>query len=697
MKKAVLIISCLLFINNSIYSQNAGWQRVASGTTAKLNSVVYYGLNSWIVGNDGTILDNYQPVQFNCTQNLNKIKLSQSAFGFIAGDSGTIILINNLNGGSGPQLNLVKSNTLENLRDIAFTNNDSIVIIVGDHGTILISRTDNINFKVVSSLKNYNLSSVSFTHHGTGWAVGTNGIILKSTDAGETWENQQSNVLTDLNNVNFFDSENGWAAGDSGTILYTTNGGNDWQNYNSNININLNSSYFPPETLGSIINSNSYVQNIQNIYSITSDSKGTIYFYYVNFNSSYGIEYLDKDYSIVNYAPKGAESYFADLKFNKGDTLFAVRGVYGVFYIPKEGSRPSVWAILPDISEKVSTLDFDSNQNIWASGDKDSIYCINPAKETTIFPVSTSIKKLRIYDDYLYAIVNNADSIDQIWRYKIYSSDSLGAPELYFTMSSITTNKPAEIFDFVLDDKNDLIVCSNTSDVIDIVYSDGSFKPILQNYYPAWNFYDLQNAYLTFGGKSKKDLYFCFNNYTGSPNYAKYSDMYKLSTFPLNNFNGFFVGEKGEILSKASDDSVWDKQLSGTDLNLNSVFFFDDSNGVAVGDSGLILTTTNGGITEISDEINTNSQTLTDYTLYQNYPNPFNPSTTLQYKIPKSGFVTIKIYDVLGREIRTLVNQYQNMGTHEINFSASNLTSGIYFYRMRAGNFIETKKLILLK
>ena len=394
MKKAVLLISCLLFFNNFIYSQNAGWQKIVSGTTAKLNSVAFYN-DYWIVGNNGTILENYQPVQFNTTKNLNKIKLSLNNFGFIAGDSGTVILINNLNARSYAILNLVKSNTLENLRDIAYTNNDSIVIIVGDHGTILTSRTDNINFKIVSSLKNYNLSSVSFTHHGIGWAVGTNGTILKSTDSGETWENQQSNVSTDLNNVNFFDNDNGWASGDSGTILYTTNGGENWQNYNSNINISLTGCYFPAKNLGTIINGTGYSQSFQNIYSITSDSKGTIYFYYVINNIGQGIKYLDKGNNIIDYAPHGAEAFFVDMKFNKGDTLFTVRDVHAVFYIPKEGSSSSVWSILPDNSVEVSTLDFDSSENIWASGDKDSIYCIISIKKNYNFPGKYEHKEIK--------------------------------------------------------------------------------------------------------------------------------------------------------------------------------------------------------------------------------------------------------------------------------------------------------------
>ena len=85
------------------------------------------------------------------------------------------------------------------------------------------------------------------------------------------------------------------------------------------------------------------------------------------------------------------------------------------------------------------------------------------------------------------------------------------------------------------------------------------------------------------------------------------------------------------------------------------------------------------------------------YDLYNNYPNPFNPSTIIKYDLPKSSFVKLIIYDILGRKIKTLVNKEQIAGKYEVPFIGSNLASGVYFYRIEAGNFIETKKMVLLK
>ncbi len=84
------------------------------------------------------------------------------------------------------------------------------------------------------------------------------------------------------------------------------------------------------------------------------------------------------------------------------------------------------------------------------------------------------------------------------------------------------------------------------------------------------------------------------------------------------------------------------------------------------------------------------------YNLSQNYPNPFNPTTTIEFSIPNSGFVTLKIYNVLGEEITTLVSEKLSFGSYAYNWDARNLASGIYLYRLQAGDYIETRKMVLM-
>jgi hypothetical protein len=90
--------------------------------------------------------------------------------------------------------------------------------------------------------------------------------------------------------------------------------------------------------------------------------------------------------------------------------------------------------------------------------------------------------------------------------------------------------------------------------------------------------------------------------------------------------------------------------------------------------------------------------TLPDnYSLEQNYPNPFNPSTNIRFSITEPGFVSLKIYNALGQEVATLLNEEKVAGTYEFNFNASDLTSGIYFYKITSNNFTQTRKMLLIK
>lgn len=91
------------------------------------------------------------------------------------------------------------------------------------------------------------------------------------------------------------------------------------------------------------------------------------------------------------------------------------------------------------------------------------------------------------------------------------------------------------------------------------------------------------------------------------------------------------------------------------------------------------------------------SEAPADFKLFQNFPNPFNPVTTISWQISKGSHTTIKVYDILGNEVAALVNAYRSAGKYETKFNAVNLSSGIYFYRIQAGSFTDTGKMILLR
>ena len=102
-------------------------------------------------------------------------------------------------------------------------------------------------------------------------------------------------------------------------------------------------------------------------------------------------------------------------------------------------------------------------------------------------------------------------------------------------------------------------------------------------------------------------------------------------------------------------------------------------------------------LSQIPVGVETDPIVVSSFKLEQNYPNPFNPSTTISWQLPVNAFVLLKVYDVLGNEVTTLVNDQKAAGSYQTDFDASNLSSGTYIYRLEAGNFVQTRKMILLK
>lgn len=161
--------------------------------------------------------------------------------------------------------------------------------------------------------------------------------------------------------------------------------------------------------------------------------------------------------------------------------------------------------------------------------------------------------------------------------------------------------------------------------------------------------------------------------------------------------NGYVCGRYGTILRTSDAGLNWISEVSGTTAFLYGIQYLNDQAAYAVGDGGTILSTVSViGIHQISGNI------PTEYSLSQNYPNPFNPTTKIRFSIPQAGVaymrpIQMTVYDALGRKVAELVNQELSPGTYEIDFDASNLSSGTYFYQLLSGDFNKTMKMTVVK
>jgi photosystem II stability/assembly factor-like uncharacterized protein len=263
--------------------------------------------------------------------------------------------------------------------------------------------------------------------------------------------------------------------------------------------------------------------------------------------------------------------------------------------------------------------------------------------------------------------------------------------------------------------------------------------PSTQGWISYFHFPDSQNGYATVGYDT---VYKTVNgglNWTIVP-LGGYPQLWTSGVYFFDALTGFVGGGNysnmtGQLSKTTNGGTSW--QIITSAYGIAKIQFCDNSNGYALAASstsgyGIIIKTTDGGgnwniFSTPRDSLNgmhflsttlgyasgvqgrilrygfqigiktISSEVPDKFYLYQNYPNPFNPTTNIKYQITNNGYVTLKVFDINGKEISTLINEKQTAGTYEATFDASALSSGIYFYRIIAGDYVKTMKMILLK
>jgi photosystem II stability/assembly factor-like uncharacterized protein len=173
------------------------------------------------------------------------------------------------------------------------------------------------------------------------------------------------------------------------------------------------------------------------------------------------------------------------------------------------------------------------------------------------------------------------------------------------------------------------------------------------------------------------------------------TNYYAMSAYFLNSNTGYVCTSPRNIFKTTNNGLNWIAQMTDTVSIFNSIYFTSSDTGYVCGSSGKIYKTYNGGaigIKPIGENI------PEEFSLYQNYPNPFNPNTIIRFQIKDLRFVTLKVYDILGKEVATLVNEKQSPGVYEVSFDGSQYTSGVYFYQLSIDNVqYSIKKMLMIK
>lgn len=509
-----------------------------------------------------------------------------------------------------------------------------------------------------------NLNGVSFISRSKGFAIGDNGTILETTDGGTTWTQMASPITSNLNKIWFADSTHGWITADNGTILSTTDGGTQWV---------------------TDFVSTPYAANYYPVFAATFN--GNIEAWAAGGQAANGLTQIEK--------------------LTNGEWMPQISGfagrVTGLYFV-----NDSVGWAVGDSSLMLST----HNGGRW--------WNMAPAPPIPPSPYFQGFVDVRFVNPQVGLCVGNAGVI-------LKSTD--GGASWKLIQATPNSNGILYRLDWVSDSV--VFAAGDTAD---------TNSPVILRSTDQGNTWETQQVPPLIGhGAHYDDIYFyndslgwavgnwgtivhtidggigtllntpillrptAGDTLTASDTTLGWNSVPSASSYEVqialdSSFSNVVLDSKS-----ISDTSLGLKAFFNTVLNPNTKYFWrvkaSSSNGISQFSNIWFFIV--GTITSV------NSPGLPKtYSLSQNYPNPFNPTTVINYSLPKRSFVTLTIYDDLGREVQTLVNNEQNAGNYSINFNASSLPSGAYFYRLsatggslsgQAGTYTQTKKLLLLK
>ena len=674
--------------------------------------------NAWVAGNNGIILrttdggTNWFNLESGVNSHLRKIRFADLNNGWAVGDSGKII--HTTNGGNSwvlqnftPSLTLTLLSVINNQHVYASgywgLNNQFILLYSSNAGTSW--ATLNMRFTVA----NENVSDMVFINQNKGWyctswyvSPFTGGAIYGTNNGGLDWTKQRG-ADTQLS-IDFHNETIGWSVGYQ-QLFKTTTGGLNWYPLGTHTGKFYSHIYFSDAQTGWLVE----MRTGYNDHIFFSSNGGTSW---TEQYSSNGRRIFDLSFAnnltgwavgqqnLLLKTSNGGESWESQFE----TITLPSNALYDVHFTnPDTGITLGYWGIILKTTDGGRSW---KNKSTDSSNWFNSVYFID--SHTGWAATTGKILKTTDYGESWQTQISGINA----WLYSVYFIDSLTG--------------------WVVGDNG--LVCKTTNGGIDWEVKTNITSVVLHSI-----FFSDSNIGWIVGGqgtilKTTDGGITWKNKISGTGHWL-------FSVFFLDDLTGWVVGHSGTILKTVDGGENWVNQYSASTHQFRSVFFTDYNNGWAAGTSGLILRTTDSGANWESESTNTtnslesiyfvNSNTgwavgrnstilkTTDggvtfiqvneneiqlpanFILHQNYPNPFNPGTKISWQSPVGSWQTLKVYDVLGREVATLVDEYKEAGYHEVEFQSAVgnrlYASGVYYYQLRAGSFIETKKMMVMK
>ena len=705
MKKSHSLLIILILLKAPIFSQEWFVQNTTL-TTHELYSIDFITENTgWVVGRNGTILNTTDGgnswIDHSRSYSNYAVDFIDENVGYIVGSE---LLVRRTTDGGNTWVNQVLGSGGQVLYSVFFVNKDTgwtvgypgIILKTTNGGIDWISQMDTLNVSLNSvyflndtigfiagddyilktlnageewivSLYDYTeyLEDICFSDENFGYAVGYHHNILKTTDGGNIWEKIYSHSSDSfLRSVNFINQDTGWVAGNGAIFRKTTNGGTSWNDVSLGINgYNdiLYSVYFINDNIGWVTGNEGKLFKTTDggttwqskSSPLTSEHLNSVFFV----DSKLG--WIAGENGTILHTTNSGSNWTKQ-------SISTLNNLYSIFFVDKNTG----WCAGTTIHKTT-----DSGNN-W-------VYQYTPSAANSIYFLDENHGWAACNDGRILKTTNGED-----WVIKITGTNFDFYAIQFVTKDTgwVSGKNTIYVPGYGSFDDRRILKTLDGGETWFEVHRSSSYDHI----YVADIFFIDQNV----GWACNQEYYPMIKTTDGGNTWIELNFRGGRSIKFVNENIGWVCKETDGIYRTTDGGITWNLQHTGVTTPVNSVYLINDSTGWVVGGYGTILSTKKNQNGE-DDSIDT--QTPSEYNLAQNYPNPFNPATTIMYEIPQYVFVTLKVYDILGREVAKLVNEEKPAGTFNVEFDGKALTSGIYFYQLKAGNYSETKKMILLK
>jgi photosystem II stability/assembly factor-like uncharacterized protein len=508
----------------------------------------------------------------------------------------------------------------------------------------------------------YNIYDLAFPDSLHGWIVGIIDVYA-TVDGGQSWTRQNTGTHSWLTTCKFVNASEGWVAGNAGLVLHTINGGNTWTAQNSGLTAQINAIDIFDYPYGNIMGNDGQMAWTNNagsqwIIASSDNSEGT-FFTKVEFGSlqsGWAIGAIPDDgFRVMHTSDGGTNWYpqttnwiqpFRDLHAISADTAFMVGGGGGIFKTTNAGAT---W--LPQYSGVNWTLvkcSFLNSQVGWVvSYSTEMLHTTDGGINWSSWTENAQgyVSDLKFTDEqngWMVAVVDGGEEhcTSRLW----HTTDGGHVWEATITVQD-----------------TGLLACEFMHDNSGWVVGDYGLADHTTDGGATWN---------------RRDV--------GTTN-----------SLMQVTFDGIFHGRILEwgcgILETTDGGATWTPQELPTGHAIRAIDLYDPFHCWAVGDGGMILAWT--GPTDVSPK----PGAVPEDFAFSAYPNPFNPTTTLAFDLPRAGNISLRLFDVRGRLVTTVCDQWYAVGKHELRFDGANLPSGIYFARLAANNTTKIQKLVMVK